>query len=109
MVYHAPLVLADTSLIFGILSHVSFNDKTAYRNVSVSGEEVIQGFQGSAEVSQSSAVYVFTGYDSPEPGMGMDSIIIVHLLLLLFATVFKSTLSYPYATFPSHFQSSLLV
>jgi fatty acid synthase subunit beta len=28
--------------------------------------------QGSAEVSQSSTVYVFTGQGSQEPGMGMD-------------------------------------
>jgi fatty acid synthase subunit beta len=54
------------------LRHIGMRDENIIVNVETSfawGEKVIQG---SAEVSQSSTVYVFTGQGSQEPGMGMD-------------------------------------
>ena len=54
------------------LRHIGMRDGNIVVNIETSnarGEKVIQG---SAEVSQSSTVYVFTGQGSQEPGMGMD-------------------------------------
>jgi fatty acid synthase subunit alpha, fungi type len=54
------------------LRHIGMRDGKIVVNIETSnarGEKVIQG---SAEVSQPSTVYVFTGPGSQEPGMGMD-------------------------------------
>ena len=54
------------------LHHIGMRDGNIVINVKTSnsrGEKVIQG---SAEVSQSSTIYVFTGQGSQEPSMGMD-------------------------------------
>ena len=54
------------------LRHIGMQDGNIVVNVKTSnsrGEKVIQG---SAKVSQSSTVYVFTGQGSQEPGMAMD-------------------------------------
>jgi fatty acid synthase subunit alpha, fungi type len=54
------------------LRHIGMRDGNIVVNIETSnarGEKVIQG---SAEVCQSSTVYVFTGQGSQEPGMGMD-------------------------------------
>ena len=54
------------------LRHIGMRDGNIVVNIETSnarGEKVIQG---SAEVSQPSTVYVFTGQGSQEPGMGMD-------------------------------------
>ena len=54
------------------LHHIGMQDGNIVINIKTSnyrGEKVIQG---SAKVSQSSTIYVFTGQGSQEPGMGMD-------------------------------------
>ena len=54
------------------LHHIGMRDGNIVVNIETSnvrGEKVIQG---SADVSQLSTVYVFTGQGSQEPGMGMD-------------------------------------
>jgi fatty acid synthase subunit alpha len=54
------------------LRHIGMRDGNIVVNIETSnarGEKVIQG---SAEVSQSSTAYVFTGQGSQEPSMGMD-------------------------------------
>jgi fatty acid synthase subunit beta len=54
------------------LRHIGMRDGNIVVNIKTSnahGEKIIQG---SAEVFQSSTVYVFTGQGSQEPGMGVD-------------------------------------
>lgn len=101
-------LLPGALLIFHIQSQISFKEKSAYRNVSVSGDIFVRNqlnpgdqfevkirhvgvrdgnivvsikttndrgekvLSGSAEVSQPTTVYVFTGQGSQEPKMGMD-------------------------------------
>jgi fatty acid synthase subunit alpha len=63
------MVLPGDELTVNLLHIIGMRDGNIVVNIETRGEKVIQG---SAEVSQSSTVYVFTGQGSQEPGMGMD-------------------------------------
>ena len=54
------------------LHHISMQDGNIVVNIENSNAQGEKVIQGSAKVSQSSTVYVFTGQGSQEPGMGMD-------------------------------------
>ena len=54
------------------LCHIGMQDGNIVINVKTSNSQGKKVIQGSAKVSQSSTVYVFTGQGSQEPGMGMD-------------------------------------
>ena len=54
------------------LRHIGMRDGNIVINVETSNSQGENVIQGSAKVSQSSTIYVFTGQGSQEPGMGMD-------------------------------------
>ena len=54
------------------LRHIGMQDGNIVVNVKTSNSQGEKVIQGSAKVSQSSTIYVFTGQGSQEPGMGMD-------------------------------------
>jgi hypothetical protein len=74
------------------LHHIGMRDGSIVVNIKTSnarGEKVIQG---SAEVSQSSTVYVFTGQGSQDPAWVWTCTIVL-LLLVLFGKVLMPTSS----------------
>jgi fatty acid synthase subunit alpha, fungi type len=54
------------------LRHIGMRDGNIVVNIETSNAQGQKVIQGSAEVSQSSTVYVFTSQGSQEHGMGMD-------------------------------------
>ena len=54
------------------LHHIGMQDGNIVINIKTSNSWGKKVIQGSAKVSQSSTIYVFTGQGSQEPSMGMD-------------------------------------
>jgi fatty acid synthase subunit beta len=69
--YNVGMVLPGNKLMV-MVKHIGMRDRNIVVNITTSntgGEKVLEG---TAEVAQSSTVYVFAGQGSQEPGMGMD-------------------------------------
>jgi len=54
------------------LRHISMRDGNIVINIETTNSHGDKFLTGSAEVKQPTTVYVFTGQDSQEPGMGVD-------------------------------------
>ena len=72
------------------LHHIGMRDENVVINVKTSNAQGEKVIQGSAEVPQSSTVYVFTGQGFQEPGM-VWTCTVVRLLLVLFGMVLMPT------------------